>query len=116
MKEISSSLIGIEEGDDVMFSDFEDDGEMWAGSGPRECRKAIRFRRAFQEPPSVFVSLSMWDMANGANARADVVAEEITKIGCDVVFRTWGDTRVARARVRWMAIGALPNDDDWDVS
>src|SRR6056297_1569200 len=36
MKEISSTIIGIEEGDNVLFSDFEDDGEMWAGTGPRE--------------------------------------------------------------------------------
>jgi len=115
MKQISSSFVGIDEGDDVLFSDFEDDGEMWTGSGPRERRQSIRFSRAFKAKPSVFVTLSMWDMANGANARADVVAENITKKGCDVVFRTWGDTRVARARVHWMAIGGLPSEDDWDV-
>ena len=116
MKQVSSSLIGIDEGDDVLFSDFEDDGEMWTGSGPRERRKAVKFGRAFHKAPSVFVALSMWDMDNAANARADVTAENGTQKGFDVVFRTWGDTRVARARVRWMAIGALPNDDDWDVS
>jgi hypothetical protein len=29
------------------------------------------------------------------------------------VFRTWADTRVARVRVSWMAIGAAHHADDW---
>ena len=33
----------------------------------------------------------------------------------DIVFRTWGDTRVARVRVAWIALGAVANDDGWDV-
>jgi len=116
MKEISSTIIGIEEGDNVLFSDFEDDGEMWTGTGPRERRLALKFSRAFAAAPSVFVALSMWDMDSRTNARADVTAEEVTAAGCDIVFRTWGDTRVARARVRWMALGPLANEDDWDLS
>ena len=32
-----------------------------------------------------------------------------------MVFRTWGDTRVARMRIAWIAIGALSDEDDWDV-
>lgn len=116
MQEISSSLIGIDQGDEVIFSDFEDDGEMWTGAGPRERRRKLKFSRAYQAPPSVFVALSMWDMDKRANARAEVTAEGITRKGCEIVFRTWGDSRVARARVRWMAIGPLPGDDDWDVS
>jgi hypothetical protein len=32
-----------------------------------------------------------------------------------VVFRSWADTKVARARVRWMAIGELHNDDDFEL-
>jgi hypothetical protein len=31
------------------------------------------------------------------------------------VFRTWGDTRIARVRIAWMAIGELSEGDDWDV-
>ena len=47
--------------------------------------------------------------------RADVVAETVTETGFDLVFRTWDDTRVARARIGWMAIGELIDEDDWDV-
>jgi hypothetical protein len=32
-----------------------------------------------------------------------------------IVFRTWGDTRVARVRADWLAIGALPHEDDWEI-
>ena len=115
MKKLSSSTIGIDQGDDVLFSDFETGGAMWTGKGPRERRDKLVFSQAFKAPPSVFVSLSMWDMDSGTNARADVSAAEITTEGFEVVFRTWGDTRVARARVRWMAIGPLSEEDDWQL-
>ncbi|MEC8667985.1 MAG: H-type lectin domain-containing protein [Pseudomonadota bacterium] len=35
--------------------------------------------------------------------------------GFDIVFRTWGDSRIARARVGWMAIGEVGAPGDWDV-
>ena len=47
--------------------------------------------------------------------RADVAAETVTENGFDLVFCTWGDTRVARARIGWIAIGELSDEDDWDV-
>lgn len=61
------------------------------------------------------VNLSMWDIASGANARADVQAEEISPQGFAIVFRTWGDTKIARVRVAWQAIGELRQADDWDL-
>ena len=47
--------------------------------------------------------------------RADDAAETVTENGSDLVFRTWGDTRVARGRIGWIAIGELSDEDDWDV-
>lgn len=47
--------------------------------------------------------------------RADIAAEAMTEDGFDLVFRTWGGTRVARARIGWMAIGELSDEDDCDV-
>ncbi|MFN3207747.1 MAG: H-type lectin domain-containing protein [Roseovarius sp.] len=115
MKYLVNQTIGIDQGDDVLFSDYEDGGEMWTGTGARERRSKVTFRTAFREPPSVHVSLSMWDMDSARNARADVTAENIAATGFDAVFRTWGDTRVARARIRWMAIGVVPHEDDWQL-
>jgi len=31
------------------------------------------------------------------------------------VFRTWGDTRVARVRASWTAFGELPYGEEWDL-
>ena len=115
MKYLVNQTIGIDQGDDVLFSDYEDGGDMWTGTGARERRSKVTFKTPFKGTPSVHVSLSMWDMDSAANARADVSAENIGPAGFDAVFRTWGDTRVARARIRWMAIGAVPHDDDWQL-
>jgi hypothetical protein len=57
----------------------------------------------------------MWDMDQKTNNRADIAAEKITKTGFFIVFRTWGDTRVARIRADWLALGELHSDDDWDL-
>jgi hypothetical protein len=54
-------------------------------------------------------------MDQGANVRADILADKVTTTGFDLVFRTWSDTRVARVRMNWMAIGEVRSEDDWDV-
>lgn len=59
--------------------------------------------------------MSLWDIDQRANIRADVTAENVTRSGCDLVFRTWGDTRVARVRMSWLAIGEVKSEDDWDL-
>jgi len=98
-----------------MFSDFEDDGEMWAGQGPRLTRKKVKFSEAYREAPSVHVAMSMWDTDHGTNQRADISAEKITETGFDLVFRTWGDSRVARVRADWMAMGEVPDEEEWEL-
>ncbi len=115
MKRISSA-VGIVQGSRVLFSDFADDGVMWTGNGPRESRHLVGFKQPFSDVPAVMVGISMWDMDNKANSRADITAENITATGFHLVFRTWGDTRVARVRADWTAIGPLRDEDDWDVA
>lgn len=115
MRKIASHMIGVDQGDVVLFSDFEDDGKMWTGEGPRLHRTKVKFADAFDAPPAVTVALSMWDMSNTANMRADVQAEKVDRKGFEIVFRTWGDTRVARVRVAWQAIGAISDEEAWDI-
>ena len=98
-----------------MFSDYEDDGPMWTGRGDRIARQEVAFSESFRDAPSVQVSLTMWDMDRGANSRAEIAAENVTAKGFTAVFKTWGDTKVARARLGWMAVGSLDGEDDWDV-
>ena len=113
MNRFVGGSIGVDQGDDLLFSDCESGGDFWVGSGTRERRQVMKFREAFKSAPIVHIGLSMWDIDNDSNARADVTVEHITEKSFDVVFRTWGDTRVARSRVRWMAIGEVLCEDDW---
>ena len=115
MKRLENHLIGIDQGDVVLFSDFEDGGEMWTGQGKRERRRRIAFSTPFRAAPMVHVSISMWDVDNETPLRGDVTAEFIGSDGFDLVFRTWADTRVARVRVAWIAMGELPTDDGWEL-
>lgn len=115
MKKYVGSLIGIDQGNEEVFSDFANGGMMWTGQGARERRKPVTFSEPFRTIPSVQVALSLWDMDQGANVRADITADKITEKGFDLVFRTWSDTRVARVRMNWIAIGEIASDDDWEL-
>lgn len=115
MRKIASNMVGIEQGEQILFSDFEDGGEMWTGNGPRERRVTVEFNDSFRAPPNVMVSVSMWDVDHSTSVRTDITAENVSTTQFDIVFRTWGDTRVARARASWMAIGAVADEDHWDV-
>ena len=115
MKRFRNHLIGVDQGDVVVFADFEDGGEMWTGQGARERRRAVTFSKAFRDAPAVQVSVSLWDVDTASAMRAEVVADRIGPEGFEIVFRTWADSRVARIRAAWLAIGELPFGDDWDV-
>lgn len=110
-----AGVIGVAQGSIIMFNDFAHDGAMWTGSGPRDVRQPQRFAERFMAPPVVTVGISMWDIDHSTNSRIDIVAEAVTAEGFEIVFRTWGDTRVARIRADWMAIGKTRDEDDWDV-
>jgi H-type lectin domain len=116
MKQFENHLIGVDQGEIVLFSDFENGGEMWTGTGPRERRQRVVFNREFRELPMVHVSVSLWDVDTSSAVRAEISAENIACDGFDIVFRTWLDTRVARIRAAWLALGSLPHADDWDIS
>ncbi|SLN50760.1 H-type lectin domain-containing protein [Pseudooctadecabacter jejudonensis] len=115
MKRMRNHLIGVDHGDVVMFSDFEHDGVMWTGDGARQVRAHVEFSESYRTPPVVITTLSMFDISNGANGRVDVQAEDITPDGFAIVFRTWGDSKIARVRVAWQATGELRQEGDWDV-
>lgn len=108
-------MIGVDQGETILFSAFEDDGEMWTGQGARESRTDIRFAQPFAAPPVVHLSPAMWDISNAGNARFDLHAVAIGSDGFSISFKTWGDTQVARVRVAWLALGPLADDDNWDV-
>ena len=115
MRRINSNDIGISQGSRMLFADYKDGGPMWSGDGPRESRYAVVFDEAYACAPNVHVAMSMWDTDSETNQRVEIAAEHIRDDGFDLVFRTWGDTRVARVRATWLAIGPLRHEDDWEL-
>jgi hypothetical protein len=114
MKRFSAGLV-VQQGSSILFSDFANDGPMWSGSGQREVRQSVRFEPGFLGIPAVMVSISMWDADHKTNLRADLTADKVSPGGFDLVFRTWGDSRIARIRADWTAFGSVEEDDDWEV-
>jgi len=53
MKRFRNHMLGVEQGDLLLFSDFEDDGPMWSGSGDREHRTSVTFSETFRSEPAV---------------------------------------------------------------
>ena len=115
MKKLRSSMVGVDSGDVILFQDFEDNGEMWTGRGQRERRRRNKFSQKYINEPTVHLSISLFDMDAGSIMRADLTAETVTESGFDMVFRTWGDTKVARVRISWTSFGELEDDDMWEV-
>lgn len=115
MQTFDVGQLGIDQGEAVLFSDFEDGGEMWTGDGPRQVRLPVAFSEAFSAVPIVNVSITMFDASSGSNTRFDIQAEGVTPQGFDVVFRTWGDSKVARVRAKWQAIGSISAEEVWDI-
>ncbi|WP_461306889.1 H-type lectin domain-containing protein [Albidovulum sp.] len=115
MRRLTGHRIGVEQGSIVLFSDYEDGGVMWTGEGQRELRRMVAFSEPFRAAPAVHVTMTMWDLDQKSNQRADISAEDVSREGFAIVFRTWGDTRVARIRADWLAIGEIRHEDDWDV-
>lgn len=115
MQRLRTNLVGVDQGSVVLFSDFEDGGEMWTGRGAREALTTILYNGVFLNPPTVSVNISIWDMDQETNMRADVSTAQITREGFQIIFKTWGDTRIARVRATWTAIGEVKSEEDWDV-
>lgn len=115
MLTISAGNLGVLQGSRMLFSDFADGGPMWVGEGAREARQKVVFSPAFRSAPAVIVGLSLLDLDRRTNARLDLTAENVTREGFEMVLRTWGDTRIARIRADWTALGPVRGEDEWDV-
>lgn len=116
MMRLSGPRTSIAQGDVLVFSEFEDGGEMWTGEGGRERRVTVFFENKFFTPPAVFVSPSLMDMDNQGAYRAELIVENVKTTEFEIVFRTWSDSRVARVRAAWMAVGETAFADDWDIA
>lgn len=114
MLRFGEAAIGVQHGSEQLVNDFEDSGPMWTGEGPRAQRVAVRFATPFEAAPVIHVGLTMWDIAGDSNQRIDIAATEIGPAGFVILLKTWGDTRIARLRADWLAIGATRHLDEFD--
>jgi len=114
MWKIRTHRLGIDQGSLMLFSDYKHNGEMWTGKGAREFRQRVDFSEPFLHAPAVNVGLSLWDVDHSTNQRMDISTESIEASGFELVFRTWGDSHIARVRADWMALGEVSHEDDWD--
>jgi len=115
MRHFETRTLGVLQGSVVLFSDYKDNGQMWTGEGERELQREIRFSEAFRDPPVLQVAMSMWDIDQTTSPRADLSFNRVDRHGFWMVFRTWGDTRVARIRADWTAMGPVCDDDHWEL-
>ena len=93
-------------GEGEVFNHVDTLDYMWDGEGDRHVRQAIYFETPFHALPLVAVSVSGIDASRAQNQRFHVKAENITCFGFDLVFITWGDTKIARACASWTATGS----------
>lgn len=93
-----------------LFNHVDENGPMWSGDGDREVRFKLRFTASFQRIPHITLGISGMDSSCGQNLRFSLAAETVTSESFVIVFKTWGDTKIARASVSWSAIGqAVPS-------
>ena len=115
MKRLNHYAVGILQGSEMLFSDFEVGGQMWTGSGERVHRHPVRFEQSFQSVPAVHIGLTMWDIERGENQRVDIRAEDVTADAMVYFGLTWGNTHIARVRADWLAIGPVAYDEDFEL-
>jgi hypothetical protein len=78
-----------------------------AGSGDRTHIEFINFDKPFDAPPTVLVSITGYDATadeKGA-VRVHLAVDKVTKVGCIIKVKTWGNSKVGAVFGSWMAVG-----------
>ncbi|MBY6113308.1 H-type lectin domain-containing protein [Mameliella alba] len=88
-----------------LFNHVDENLPMWSGIGDRSLTKEIVFDFPFFRMPMITIGLIGIDSAHDQNLRFILEAQRVSEGGFLIVFRTWGDTHIARASVSWQAIG-----------
>jgi hypothetical protein len=77
------------------------------GNGDRSHIEFISFDKPYDSPPHVVVTLTGYDATAGKDGavRIALIPEKITKVGCVIRVKTWGDAKVGAVWGTWMAWG-----------
>ncbi len=109
----ATEALHVQNGHVLIFEDFEDSGQMWAGEGERSVSQTVKFWRPFIQPPKVQLSVSLMDARTEVMIRYSLSTQNVTAEQFDAVFSTWGDSKFARIGVDWMAVGMSIRDEYW---
>jgi H-type lectin domain len=72
--------------------------------GVRSIPKHVESTQRFTEQPRVMISITKIDAGDGI-ARSHVTAENITRKGFDIRFKTWEDSKLYSVSASWVAMG-----------
>jgi hypothetical protein len=77
-----------------------------AGAGERTYIEFVTFDKAFDAPPTVMVSFAGYDATVGKDATVKIhmTVDKITKAGCIIKIKTWGDCKLGAVFGNWLAI------------
>jgi hypothetical protein len=76
-----------------------------AGTGERTYIEFITFDKPFESAPNVMVSLVGYDATSDeqGGVRVHLAVDKITKVGCVVKIKTWGNSKVNAVFGNWLA-------------
>ena len=88
-----------------LFDHVEQSGPMWDGDGDRAIRGRFVFTKAFVRTPLVTAYIVGLDSDHSTNLRYWLNVTDVGPLAFTLEFKTWGNTRIARAGVSWSAVG-----------
>jgi len=92
---------------DFAASDAKEGWSLAQGTGDRTHIEFITFDRPFADIPKLVVTLTGYEATPGTGGavRIQLAPEKITKAGCVIKVRTWGDSKVNAVWGSYMAFG-----------
>jgi hypothetical protein len=72
-------------------------------TGERVYNIEINFLKPFENKPNVVVGVSAIDAASGTNLRYSLKAKSISRDGCTIEVKTWGDSKIFSIGGFWVA-------------
>ena len=77
-----------------------------SGTGERVHIEFITFDKVYEAPPTVLVSLAGYDATAGSDGtvKLHLTVDKITKAGCIIKVKTWGDSKVGAVWCSWLAM------------
>lgn len=72
-------------------------------SGDRTYSIEVNFLKPFENKPDVIVGVSSIDAASGTNLRYSIKAKSVSRDGCTIEIKTWGDSKIYSIGGFWVA-------------